>query len=187
MVSMPTMYQAAGYLRLSKEDGVLSFSSKKQESDSISSQRDLVESYVARCPDIQLVAEYVDDGYTGTNFDRPAFKKMIEAMEQGEINCIIVKDLSRFGREYIDAGQYIEKIFPQKGIRFIAINDHYDSLEASNRGDGLIVPFKNLINDSYSRDISIKVRSNLEAKRCTVAGGIHRELPRIRLPKGSGG
>ena len=68
MVSMPTMYQAAGYLRLSKEDGVLSFSSKKQESDSISSQRDLVESYVARCPDIQLVAEYVDDGYTGTNF-----------------------------------------------------------------------------------------------------------------------
>ena len=166
MVSMPTMYQAAGYLRLSKEDGVLSFSSKKQESDSISSQRDLVESYVARCPDIQLVAEYVDDGYTGTNFDRPAFKKMIEAMEQGEINCIIVKDLSRFGREYIDAGQYIEKIFPQKGIRFIAINDHYDSLEASNRGDGLIVPFKNLINDSYSRDISIKVRSNLEAKRC---------------------
>lgn len=79
----------------------------------------------------------------------------MEAAERGEINCIIVKDLSRFGREYIDAGQYIEKVFPQKGIRFIAINDHYDSLEASSTGDGLIVPFKNLINDSYSRDIPL--------------------------------
>lgn len=165
MASTPIMYRAADYLRLSKEDGDSSFSAKKRESDSISSQRALIEAYVAKCPDIELVAEYVDDGYTGTNFDRPDFKKMIAAMERGEINCIIVKDLSRFGREYIDAGQYIEKIFPQKGIRFIAINDHYDSLGASGTGDGLIVPFKNLINDSYSRDISIKVRSNLETKR----------------------
>lgn len=165
MASTPIMYQAADYLRLSKEDGDFSFSAKKQESDSISSQRALIEGYVAKCPDIELVAEYADDGYTGTNFDRPDFKRMMEAVERGEINCIIVKDLSRFGREYIDAGQYIEKIFPQKGVRFIAINDHYDSLGAADTGDGLIVPFKNLINDSYSRDISIKVRSNLETKR----------------------
>lgn len=165
MAYVPTMYRAADYLRLSKEDGEPSFSAKKQESDSISSQRALIESYVAKCPDIELVAEYVDDGYTGTNFDRPDFKRMMEAVERGEINCIIVKDLSRFGREYIDAGQYIEKIFPQKGVRFIAINDHYDSLGAAGSSDGLIVPFKNLINDSYSRDISIKVRSNLETKR----------------------
>lgn len=165
MASTPIMYRAAGYLRLSKEDGGSLFSSKKQESDSISSQRALIEGYVAKCPDIELVAEYADDGYTGTNFDRPDFRKMMAAAERGEINCIIVKDLSRFGREYIDAGQYIEKIFPQKGIRFIAINDHYDSLSAADTSDGLIVPFKNLINDSYSRDISIKVRSNLETKR----------------------
>lgn len=165
MASTPIMYRAADYLRLSKEDGDFSLSAKKQESDSISSQRALIEGYVAKCPDIELVAEYVDDGYTGTNFDRPDFKQMMEAVERGEINCIIVKDLSRFGREYIDAGQYIEKIFPQKGVRFIAINDHYDSLGTAGTGDGLIVPFKNLINDSYSRDISIKVRSNLETKR----------------------
>lgn len=115
MASAPIMYRAADYLRLSKEDGDSSFYAKKQESDSISSQRALIEGYVAKCPDIELVAEYVDDGYTGTNFDRPDFKKMMDAVERGEINCIIVKDLSRFGREYLDAGQYIEKVFPQKG------------------------------------------------------------------------
>ena len=165
MMSTPMTYRAAAYLRLSKEDGDSLFSPKKQESDSISSQRALIESYAAKCPDIELAAEYVDDGYTGTNFDRPGFRDMMAAVERGGINCVIVKDLSRFGREYIDAGQYIEKIFPQKGIRFIAVNDHYDSLGAAGSGDGLIVPFKNLINDSYSRDISIKVRSNLETKR----------------------
>lgn len=165
MVFAPMMYRAADYLRLSQEDGDSSFSAKKQESNSISSQRELIQGYVAKCPDIELVAEFTDDGYTGTNFDRPGFKQMMEAVERGEINCIIVKDLSRFGREYIDAGQYIEKLFPQKGVRFIAINDNYDSLTSNSAGDGLIVPFKNLINDSYSRDISIKVRSSLEAKR----------------------
>ncbi len=165
MVFAPMMYRAADYLRLSQEDGDSSFSAKKQESNSISSQRELIQGYVAKCPDIELVAEFADDGYTGTNFDRPGFKRMMEAVERGEINCIIVKDLSRFGREYIDAGQYIEKLFPQKGIRFIAINDNYDSLTSNRAGDGLIVPFKNLINDSYSRDISIKVRSSLETKR----------------------
>lgn len=165
MVFSPMMYRAADYLRLSQEDGDSSFSAKKRESNSISSQRDLIEGYVDRCPDIELVAEFVDDGYTGTNFDRPSFKRMMQAVEKGEINCIIVKDLSRFGREYIDAGQYIEKLFPQKGIRFIAINDNYDSLTANSAGDGLIVPFKNLINDAYSRDISVKVRSSLETKR----------------------
>ena len=165
MASTPMKYRAAAYLRLSKEDGDSLFSGKKQESDSISSQRALIEGFAANCPDIELAAEYVDDGYTGTNFDRPGFRSMMAAAERGGINCVIVKDLSRFGREYIDAGRYIEKVFPQKGVRFIAVNDHYDSLTAAGSGDGLIVPFKNLINDSYSRDISMKVRSNLEAKR----------------------
>ena len=159
------LYKAADYLRLSKEDGDFSVSPGKLESNSISSQRDLIRRYVSKCPDIELVAEYVDDGFTGTNFDRPNFQRMMQAVEKGEINCIIVKDLSRFGREYIDAGQYIEKVFPQKGIRFIAINDNYDSLTSTQASDSLIIPFKNLINDSYSRDISIKIRTNLDAKR----------------------
>lgn len=159
------VYQAADYLRLSKEDGDFSASPGKRESNSISSQRDLIRSYVAKCPDIELTAEFVDDGFSGTSFDRPGFQRMMEAVEAGEINCVIVKDLSRFGREYIDAGQYIEKLFPQKGVRFIAVNDNYDSLSSTSASDSLIIPFKNLINDSYSRDISIKIRTNLEAKR----------------------
>lgn len=159
------LYKAADYLRLSKEDGDFSISPGKQESNSISSQRELCERFVHDAADIELVAEFVDDGYTGTNFDRPHFQDMMEAVKRGEINCIIVKDLSRFGRDYIEAGKYIEKIFPQLGVRFIAINDHYDSLKAVGGNDSIILPFKNLINDSYSRDISIKVRSNLESKR----------------------
>ena len=159
------VYKAADYLRLSKDDGDFSCSSGKTESNSISGQRELIQSFVSKMPDIELVAEFVDDGYTGTNFDRPDFQRMMAAIERGEINCIIVKDLSRFGREYIDAGQYIEKMFPQRGIRFIAINDHYDSVTSTSSGDSLIVPFKNLLNDSYSRDISIKVRTSLESKR----------------------
>lgn len=162
---IPKIYKAAKYLRLSKEDGDFSFTSKKQESNSISSQRDLIDAFALTQPDIRVVAEYVDDGYTGTNFDRPSFQKMIEAVKCGEIDCIIVKDLSRFGREYIDAGTYIEKLFPKLGVRFISINDHYDSLLNADGGESLMVSFKNLINDSYSRDISIKVRTNLEAKR----------------------
>lgn len=164
LISSEKMYKAADYLRLSKEDGDFSFSGKKAESDSISSQRKIIQRFVAQQPDIELVAEYTDDGYTGTNFERPQFQKMMEAVKAGKINCIIVKDLSRFGREYIDAGRYIEKIFPQLGVRFIAVNDHYDSLNFST-SDSLIVPIKNFLNDSYCRDISIKVRSNFESRR----------------------
>ena len=164
MLKPDIIYKAADYLRLSKEDGDFSFSNDKVESDSISSQRTIIERFAAQHPNIKLVAEYCDDGYTGTNFDRPQFQKMMEAVKAGEINCIIVKDLSRFGRDYIDSGRYIEKIFPQLGVRFIAVNDHYDSLNYSS-GDSLIVPVKNFLNDSYSRDISIKVRSNFESRR----------------------
>ena len=164
MQRIDIVYKAADYLRLSKEDGDFSVSPQKQESNSISSQRDLIRQFVSKSPDIQLVAEFCDDGYTGTNFDRPDFKKMMDAVKAGEINCIIVKDLSRFGRDYIESGRYIEKIFPQMGVRFIAINDHFDSA-LSNSNDNIILPFKNLINDSYSRDISVKVRTNLESKR----------------------
>lgn len=164
MLISDMIYKAADYLRLSKEDGDFSFSKSKAESDSISSQRKIIQRFVAQQPDIELVAEFSDDGYSGTSFERPQFQKMMEAVKAGEINCIIVKDLSRFGREYIDAGRYIEKIFPQLGVRFIAVNDNYDSLNFST-SDSLIVPIKNFLNDSYCRDISIKVRSNFESRR----------------------
>ena len=105
------IYYAAIYLRLSKEDGDLS-SGEKKESNSIANQRKLIEDYLSRNPEITLVQEFCDDGYTGANFDRPDFQRMMEQVKKRKINCIIVKDLSRFGRDYIDSGRYIEKIFP---------------------------------------------------------------------------
>lgn len=158
-------YKAAIYLRLSREDGDFSYSSEKTESNSISNQRLVIMEYLKKCPEITFVREYCDDGYTGANFDRPDFQKMLEAVKRGEIDCIVVKDLSRFGREYIDSGAYIQKLFPLLGVRFIAINDSYDNAQPGATDNELILPFKNLMNDSYCRDISIKVRSNLEAKR----------------------
>lgn len=158
------IYYAAIYLRLSKEDGDTS-SGEKKESNSIANQRKLIEDYLNKHPEITLVQEFCDDGYTGANFDRPDFQRMMEQVKQRKINCIIVKDLSRFGRDYIDSGKYIEKIFPSLGIRFIAINDNYDSAQSHQAGNEIILPFKNLINDAYSRDISIKIRSNLDIKR----------------------
>ncbi|MCD8354136.1 MAG: recombinase family protein [Clostridiales bacterium] len=158
-------YHAAIYLRLSKEDGDFSSFGEKKESNSIANQRKLIEDFLRTHPEIVSHQEFCDDGYTGTNFERPDFQRMLTQVRQGEIDCIIVKDLSRFGRDYIDSGRYIEKIFPALGVRFIAINDNYDSAMTQQAGNEIILPFKNLINDSYSRDISIKVRSNLDIKR----------------------
>lgn len=157
-------YHAAIYLRLSQEDGDISVSDKN-ESNSISTQRDLIHAYLQKQPDIMYVTEFCDDGYTGTNFDRPGFEKMMTAVREKKVDCIVVKDLSRFGRDYIESGKYIQKIFPMLGIRFIAINDGYDSADTGNQSNDFVLPFKNLINDSYCRDISIKSRSNLEVKR----------------------
>lgn len=151
--------KAAGYFRLSREDG------DRIESDSIVSQRDLVRDYVKDRAEIALVEEYIDDGYSGTNFDRPAFKKLMKDIESKKINCVIVKDLSRLGRNYIETGKYLERVFPVMGVRFIAINDRYDSFDSNNDSDQVLIPFKNLINDAYCRDISMKIRSQLEVKR----------------------
>lgn len=152
--------RAAAYLRLSIEDG------DKAESNSIGNQRELIRDFAAERPGLHLVEEYADDGYTGTNFERPGFKRMMEDIKSGRINCIIVKDLSRLGRNYIEMGKYLEQIFPMMGIRFIAINDNYDNANTeSSDSDSIVVPFKNLLNDSYCRDISIKVRSQLDMKR----------------------
>jgi len=162
---MDSTYHAAIYLRLSKEDGDFSSLGEKKESNSIANQRKLIENFLKQHPEVVSTQEFCDDGFTGANFDRPAFQQMIELVKQRKINCIVVKDLSRFGRDYIESGRYIEKIFPALGVRFIAINDSYDSAKSQQAGNEIILPFKNLINDSYSRDISIKVRSNLETKR----------------------
>lgn len=164
-LSLDREYKAAIYLRLSKEDGDFSFSGEKLESDSISNQRLLILDYLKKHPEITVVKEYCDDGYTGANFERPDFNRMMDAVKSGEIDCIVVKDLSRFGREYIGSGEYIQKVFPRLGIRFIAINDHYDNAQPGAADNELVLPFKNLMNDSYCRDISIKVRTNLDAKR----------------------
>ena len=158
------IYHAAIYLRLSQEDGDISVSDKN-ESNSISTQRDLIHAYLQKQADILYETEFCDDGYTGTNFDRPGFNDMMKAVREKRVDCIVVKDLSRFGRDYIESGKYIQKIFPMLGIRFIAINDGYDSADTENQSNDFVLPFKNLINDSYCRDISIKSRSNLEVKR----------------------
>lgn len=149
----------AEYMRLSREDG------DKMESDSITNQRELITDYLSKHDELKFVDEYVDDGYTGTNFERPAFKKLMEDVKAGKVNCIIVKDLSRFGRNYIETGRYLEKIFPFMGVRFISIIDNYDSAGEDDDADRIIIPFKNLINDSYCRDISMKIRSQLDVKR----------------------
>ena len=152
-------FLAAIYLRLSNDDG------DKAESDSIRNQRSLLQDFVSKHSELSLIEEYVDDGYSGANFERPAFQRMMEDVRNHKINCIIVKDLSRLGRNYIETGRYLEKIFPVLGVRFIAVNDHYDSADTKNDAEQIIVPFKNLINDAYCRDISMKIRSQLEIKR----------------------
>jgi len=154
-----TIYYADLYLRLSKEDG------DKEESDSIVNQRALLTDFVKTMPDIRINRIRIDDGYSGVDFNRPAFNEMIDDIKDGVVNCVIVKDFSRFGRNYIEAGKYIQVLFPRTGIRFIAVNDSYDSTKEQGYTSNIIVPFKNMVNDAYSADISTKVRSHLELKR----------------------
>lgn len=153
------IYNADLYLRLSKEDG------DKEESDSITNQKELIFEYLKSMEDIRIHEIRVDDGYSGVDSERPAFQQMLEDIKAGKVDCVITKDLSRFGRNHIEVGRYLEKIFPYLGVRFIAINDNYDSAMSDTQTDNIIIPFKNLINDAYCRDISIKIRSNLEVKR----------------------
>ena len=158
-MSSKVLYKAIDYLRLSKDDN------EKSESNSIANQRLLITDFVRRQPDIRLVDEMVDDGYSGVNFDRPGFQAMMESVRSGKVNCIIVKDLSRFGRNFVEAGKYLQQIFPFLGVRFIAINDNYDSLKSDYQTSNLYVPIKNLFNDAYSRDVSVKMRSFCDYKK----------------------
>ena len=154
-------YNVAVYLRLSKDDG----EAGKAESNSITSQRDIIRSFIRKHDDMEIFDFYVDDGWSGANFDRPSFKRMMGDIRAGHIDCVIVKDLSRLGRDYIESGRLIQKTFPDNEVRFIAINDNYDSLTADFNEESLVLPVKNFINDAYCRDISVKVKSQQKMKR----------------------
>lgn len=156
-------YSVALYLRLSRDDR--DGDGGKTESNSISSQRDMLRSYVRKQDNMEIYDIYADDGFSGTSFDRPEFKRMMKDIEAGNVDCVIVKDLSRLGRDYIEAGRLIQKTFPAFSVRFIALTDRFDSLTADDNETSLVVPVKNFVNDSYARDISCKVRSHLKMKR----------------------
>jgi DNA invertase Pin-like site-specific DNA recombinase len=154
MIFEQRIYKAGLYLRLSKDDDV------QGESNSIGTQRALLEQYCAE-HGIQVIEEYCDDGWSGMNFERPNFQRMIADVLSGRINLVITKDLSRFGRDYIEAGQYIEKLFQRHNVRYIAVTDGVDTLKGS---DEILMPIKNVINNLYSKDVSRKVRSAFNTK-----------------------
>ena len=135
------LFYTAVYIRLSREDG------DKEESDSVGNQRKLLTEYVSKMENLIIYDVYVDDGYTGTSFDRPSFKRMIADIEQGKVNCVVVKDLSRFGRDYIDTGRYLERVFPELGVRFISISDGIDSVRQAY---DMLLPIKNIFNEQYA-------------------------------------
>ena len=153
------IWNMAAYMRLSKEDN------ENMISNSISNQRVLINEYIDKHQDLNLIDYYIDDGYSGTSFNRPAFKRLLEDIRDKKVNAIIVKDLSRFGRNHIEVDNYIENIFPMLNVRFISIIDGFDSLKNSDGVDDLIVPIKNLINDAYAKDISKKVKTALITKK----------------------
>ena len=154
------VYKTAVYARLSVED-----SGKQDGGDSIENQVYLIKQFIGERPFLNLTAVYSDNGETGVNFDRPQFNKMMDDVKAKKIDCIVVKDLSRFGRNYIETGNYLEKIFPFLGIRFISVNDNYDNNDPDSTFDSLSISLKSLINDVYAKDISRKVTAALETKQ----------------------
>lgn len=144
------IYRTCMYLRLSKEN------SGYDKDDSIEMQKYLLQKYVDEQPDMELINVFCDNGTTGTNFKRPEFEKMMESIRKRELDCIVVKDLSRFGRNYVETGYYLEKIFPFLNIRFVSINDNYDSLNNGGVTE-MMVFLKNIINSYYAKDISKKL------------------------------
>lgn len=153
-----TIYKTAVYARLSVED-------IKTNSDSIATQVFFIKKYIEERPDLSYAYTFTDNGFTGTNFQRPGFEEMMCKIREGEINCVIVKDLSRLGRNYIEAGTYIENIFPFLGVRFISINDNYDSINPMDSNKYFSLSIKNLSNEFVARDISRKVQSVFNAKQ----------------------
>lgn len=152
-------FRTAAYVRLSMED------SGKIDGYSLQNQKDLLMSFINDHNDLHLYKMYVDNGYTGTQFERPAFDEMMQDMKSGLINCIVVKDLSRLGRNYLEAGNYLEQIFPFFKVRFISITDGYDSISPDFTDEALIIPLKNIINEGYAKDISVKVSSAIATRK----------------------
>ena len=151
------IYKVAIYIRLSKEDVDRGY----DESESIKNQRTLLIKYVENLGrNYKLIDIYIDQGFTGTNFNRPGFQRMIKDIELEKINMVITKDLSRLGRDYIETGEYIEKWFPEKNVRYVSVTDGIDTF-ANNNGNNDIAPFKSILNDMYSKDLSKKIRTAL--------------------------
>ena len=153
------IFPTAIYARLSVEN-----SGKSEKVDVITNQIEICKSYIAGCPYLDLVDVYVDNGRTGTVFDRPEFNRLMTDIKSGRIKCLVVRDLSRFGRDYIETGTYLERIFPQIGLRFIAIKEHYDNFDTDGSNESLMIPLQNMINALYSKDISRKVSTALKAQ-----------------------
>ena len=152
-----TMYNVAIYIRLSKEDVDRGY----DESESIKNQRTLLTEYVQKLGwEYKLIDIYIDQGYTGTNFNRPAFQRMIRDINSGKVNMVVTKDLSRLGRDYIETGEYIEKWFQENNVRYVSVTDGIDTFETAN-GNNDIAPFKSILNDMYSKDLSKKIRTAL--------------------------
>lgn len=159
-VQISNYFPTAIYVRLSIEN-----SGKDDDGDSIANQISFCKAYLAEHTDLKLYDIYEDNGEKGTNFDRPEFKRMMDDIRSGKVKCVLVKDLSRFGRDYIEAGEYLEKIFPFMGIRFISITDGYDSLNCDDAESALMIPLKNMINDVYAKDISRKIITSFRARQ----------------------
>lgn len=153
------IFPTAIYARLSVEN-----SGKSEKVDVIANQIEICKSYIADCPYLDLVDTYADNGRTGTVFDRPEFNRLMTDIKSGRIKCLVVRDLSRFGRDYIETGTYLERIFPQIGLRFIAIKEHFDNFDTDGSNESLIIPLQNMINSLYSKDISRKVSTALKAQ-----------------------
>lgn len=163
-----SIFSAALYIRLSKENG------GRQTQDTVENQQILLEEFTKTQPDIEIYKIYIDNGFSGINFERPAFQKMMEDIRKENVNCIIVKDLSRFGRNYLETGNYLENLFPTLKIRFISITDHFDTYSLNYSDNDLLIPLKNIINEIYARDISQKIHSALDIKKRegTYGGGV---------------
>ena len=152
------LLRTAAYARLSVENG------GHETEDSLHTQILQIHNYIRENPELTLTDTYADNGFTGTRFDRPEFERMMQDVRTGKIQCIVVKDLSRFGRDYIETGSYLETIFPMLHVRFIAINDDFDNIRQSDV-DSLAVPIKNMVNSLYAKDISKKISLSYQMRR----------------------
>ena len=166
--SQHRIWNTAIYARLSDFDAVL------RDSESLEVQISYIKEYINHRDDLMLLDVFADKRCTGTNFDRPEFERLLKALQERKINCIVVKDFSRLGRNFVETGQYLEQVFPLFGVRFIAINDNYDSLNNQSR-DGMLVPIKGMINEMYSKDLSQKIQSCFRSKEAR--GEIYTPVP----------